>query len=254
MLVCIFHTWPNNMSLRLSSSVVLIKDSPELRLPNFTIACWFKLNNVNISQTLVSKQINGPPWGSPFASYLMRINSSASVEFLQGDPISSGFQDWVATLPVALQTGSWYHMAWSGHQVTASWVMYLNGVQPVTDSLVRSQTLNFNAGPFIFGGDWSAAPFGDRMNGEISDVRIYNRRLSSEEMFKLYSSRGKFSSIVDGLVGYWPLDDGPVDTSSSASLIQDHQSINDGTGSSAAGGFGRFIGESLLSYSNTNGM
>jgi hypothetical protein len=44
----------------------------------------------------------------------------------------------------------------------------------------------------------------DFFKGQISDVRIYDRALSAEEVEQLY----KGYDIRNGLVGHWPLNEG----------------------------------------------
>ncbi len=62
---------------------------------------------------------------------------------------------------------------------------------------------------------------GQYFQGQIGDVRIYNRDLSAEEISTIYHSRGA-DVIKEGLLGRWMLDEGsPESTASGSGVIKD---------------------------------
>jgi len=61
----------------------------------------------------------------------------------------------------------------------------------------------------------------DNLNGKIGDVRIYNRALSKSEIQNLYNGK----HISDGLVGYWPLNEGKGDTAYGHSGNESHGTL-----------------------------
>lgn len=79
--------------------------------------------------------------------------------------------------------------------------------------------------------------------GYLDDVRLYNRALSLAEIQSLALSRSRLN-ITDGLVGYWPLDDGNVSkTSTNANVMDRSGNENHGTPSGAI-----WSGSSWISY------
>lgn len=81
------------------------------------------------------------------------------------------------------------------------------------------------------------------LTGYLDDVRLYNRSLSVAEVQSLALSRSRLN-ITDGLVGYWPLDDGNVSkTSTNANVMDRSGNENHGTPSGAI-----WSGSSWISY------
>ncbi len=61
------------------------------------------------------------------------------------------------------------------------------------------------------------------MNGQLDDIRIYDRALSEEEIQKLYAERYRNDVAPDNLMGWWPLNEGEGDT------VKDQARSNDGS-------------------------
>jgi len=96
---------------------------------------------------------------------------------------------------------------------------YVNGI--------KIQSMNFTSN-IIDSYDFSDILFGCKFdgedkqpaelyNGEIGEVRIWNRVLSDEELFT-NPSKKMFTGVEKGLVGYWPFDEGFNDTVHDVSL------------------------------------
>ncbi len=90
--------------------------------------------------------------------------------------------------------------------------MYKDGVVSATTYSQTGNMANTSGGPRIGGGSGSGSEY--YMNGQIDDVRIYNRALSASEITQLYNqTKGnvvnktvKPSGLQDGLVGHWTFD------------------------------------------------
>ena len=127
-----------------------------------------------------------------------------------------GFNHWnTAGSDVITMTGTvadtsiWHHavVTYDGSVTTGK--LYIDGVLAATDSSNagtlqdRSETTKIGKGYAWGAGDGF-------MNGTIDDVRVYNRALSQTEAQSLYgrgSITGKGVS-KQGLVGYWPMNEG----------------------------------------------
>lgn len=119
-----------------------------------------------------------------------------------------------------------YATGWSTgetHFVAASWrtnasqrtnIIYTDGVQRVSDDdndgiLVGS---DLYVGARIDGiGDWE---------GDIGDLRIYNRELTAAEISSMYAARGK-DDIYQGLLERWPMAEGAPGTSVTSNSAKD---------------------------------
>jgi hypothetical protein len=105
------------------------------------------------------------------------------------------------TTPAIVNLGTWMHIVVNKTTggITA---IYING-NDVTESTTAwwaPGTNNYRIGQRDSG---TPRPF----EGQMDDVRIYNRQLSAAEIQSLYLSRSRLN-ITDGLIGWWPLDQG----------------------------------------------
>lgn len=120
--------------------------------------------------------------------------------------------------------GKWHHVVLAGNTNTQS--MYLDGgLVGSLSGTINNLVMNFNQiGLANEGGSWPAKNSGlingwDFFNGQIDDVRTYNRTLSQSEVTQLYK-QGQTRAAVSptlatstsatglnyGLMGYWTLD------------------------------------------------
>lgn len=184
------------MSFNGSSQIISISSSSVISPTTaITVSMWVKPNTGYGSAGnpgIISKrsswggiwvtQSNGYLWGRVYQSGGGQVNLPAS-----------------SLLPV----NQWSHIVLTANPSNGKVSEYLNGalastpqnydgtLQSGTDSLLIAQQLS------------------EYFNGSIVDIRVYNRALSAAEISQLYNSyRPKVSagSLNKGLVGYWPLD------------------------------------------------
>jgi len=131
--------------------------------------------------------------------YTLDLGSSGnSPRFLVTDGITSGASAVATSAGTVLALNQWYHIAgtYNGTQIA----LYLNG------TLLATAPVNFSIGtnsmPLCLGGRLGS----NTLNGNLSDVRIYESSLSAEQIQTLYT-QGRVASINANLTGLWRLDD-----------------------------------------------
>lgn len=166
---------------------VSIRNSSSLQPANVTVAAWFNASSL-VGRTVVSTPYNGPPWTSPYVSWMIRINSSTNLEFDVGN--GTTYSGWAIAVS-ALQTGQWYHVAltYNGTTLTA----YLNGVSLGTRTNVTGP-VGYGNRPVLLGADYGASPAYDYFSGTLDDVRVYNRALSAAEIAAVKNGAGAGSN------------------------------------------------------------
>ncbi len=119
---------------------------------------------------------------------------------------------WETYSPGSLSTNTWYHVVGPYDGTVAK--LYIDG--QIVDSAPQTGPVGSLAAPFVIGEIKTNSDEVAHYSGEIDDVRIYNRALSSIEIKQLYKSGavtiGHSNAIIsDGLVGYWTFDGGSID-------------------------------------------
>ncbi len=160
-----------------SGTYVGIADSSSLRVTNLTLAFWFRLDSEATARELVNKfgSSGSLSFGSEYAgsdrTIRFRISTDGSLGTLTDCPSTT-----------AITTGTWYHFA--GTYDGSEMRVYLNGA--LENSLPKSGGI-FNSaeelkvGRYGYFGGWV-------FHGAIDNVIVWNRGLSSNEVWRMYSS------------------------------------------------------------------
>src|SRR6185436_10785724 len=153
-----------------SSGYIPVQDNTNLRPVNITLACWFRLRNVNAGSTLISKAQSGPPWGSPFLSWMIRVNSSSALEMDVGN--TTTYSAFSVTISPVMVANQWYHacLTYNGTTLTA----YFDGAVKGTNGTVTGN-INYSGNAVLLGANHGASPAFQYISGSLADVRIYNR-------------------------------------------------------------------------------
>ncbi len=88
-------------------------------------------------------------------------------------------------------------------------IVYINGVADTSGTfanMTAGNTSNTNCGLSKMASNETGST--NSWNGELEDVRVYNRALSADEIATIYAAKGK-DSILEGLQARWPLNEGP---------------------------------------------
>lgn len=154
-------------------------DSASLRpTTGVTLALWFKCPAITGSQALISKPVTAAPWSSPFTTWLIRINSSTSIEA----GISTGSYTGTGVTVPAMVKNTWYHVAMT--YTSGAKILYFNGA--LQTNTVQSGTMAYAAFPVMVGADNSASPVGDVSGCIEDDVRVYSSVLTSSQILQIY--------------------------------------------------------------------
>lgn len=133
-----------------------------------TISAWVLANDWNSNRRILQK-------GNSDNQYRL-LAESGNLRFHL-----SGVNTLSTTLP---PTGAWIHIAatWDG----STMFLYTNGVERAR--LDAGGTINTTGDPLYIATKNNTAPAGDRFNGRLDDVRIYNRALSGAEIATLMTN------------------------------------------------------------------
>lgn len=166
-----------------SSTYCYVNDNVSLRPANFTASVWVKFNSFSTYNCVFTKPQTGPPWSSPYLSWMIRINNSSTFECGIG---STSYYSNSASY--SFQTGAIYNliMTFDGSYVKG----YINGILKINTA--RSITVQYQNKPMILGASYGLSPVAEVINGYIYQASLYNRALSTNEIslnYKAFSNR-----------------------------------------------------------------
>ncbi len=150
-----------------------------------TVAAWFQAHSYDQPMTVAGRAQNGPPWRYPFLSWLVRINTDSLIEIDVGHAQNYTPSGW--NVP-PLQPNQWYFVAMTFDGRTKKLFLNESHITSINSGSPNSQPeIHYTPGrAILIGADESDAPVGDRFQGSIDDVRIYDRALSVEEMHRVF--------------------------------------------------------------------
>ncbi|MDZ4227749.1 MAG: LamG domain-containing protein [Candidatus Levybacteria bacterium] len=158
-----------------------------------SLAGWFRFDTVGVYQRLIVKTVGSPT----NAGYSLEFHPGATdiLRLRVGD--GSGFHN-IDSLST-LSADTWYHVV-AVYDGTSGYI-YLNGaLDKQTDDAF---TVNNSTATLQFG---LLSTTTDPFDGQMDDVRFYNRALSSTEVTALYQEYDpgiQVSDLQKGLVGNW---------------------------------------------------
>ncbi len=167
-------------------------------LANFTASVWAKSNII-------------PPTGSysPLSAYYNNVHLNYSIYFNGSGTLYGGFHTsntWYQTSAAFAPTpGVWYQytVSYDGAAVR----LYVNGVQ--LSSFATTATTATGGGVYI-GSNWNQ---GGKWNGAIGNVQVYNRALSSTDVFSNFAVNApRFIASASGTTSFALSQSGPTTT------------------------------------------
>ncbi|MHC4455658.1 MAG: LamG domain-containing protein [Planctomycetota bacterium] len=199
--VTIFAVCPTGSALEFDGDddYVSIPDSEDLDFrsgDSFSISLWVRYTTsgpVRINQKYDTNSDNG---------YGMFINTE---DFTIG---TVSFRTWSGGTPKKTHhdgdynDGSWHFVVGVRDQSVGKMYLYVDGIKH--DEVTEGIRDLSNTGDLRIGTFYGAS--GRFFEGDIDDVRIYNRVLSAEEIRA--SMHTRLTGVEPGLVGYWDFDEG----------------------------------------------
>ena len=151
--------------------------SPSLPTGDFSYAAWFNMtDNANDDRTILMASD-----GSAGSEIIIRV--VAGVNPTNPNKIEFGADGTSAFSTKAIQTGQWYHIAFTRSGGTMS--IYINGVLDPTSGS-DSTALNFSTCQLFIGLDVDtsgcAGALSDYFYGTIDDIRVYEYALTSQQI------------------------------------------------------------------------
>jgi len=156
-----------------------------------SLAGWIKMDNLPAANYFVISKSSG------IGQYRLAISSAGIPTFV----VATNNNAWysagtTANGATALTTSTWIHLlgTYDGQYVR----LYVNGVLAGTGSQAISGAIVSNTSEFRLSYD----TYGNYFNGQIDEVRIYNRALSESEVSDLYRLTSP-TGVDTSLKGYW---------------------------------------------------
>jgi len=164
------------------SSYVTVNDESDYdfdRINPFSVAFWLKGTNTGVMELIVAKGNAATPiWRVNFNPYDALV--FAMIKTVPTDALSVKYS-------TNLRDGLWHHVVvtYSGSGAASDVKMYVDGAQvsasialnTLTSSILNNAALSIGAG----GGGTN------KFTGQLDDLRIYNKELTSAEVSKLYA-------------------------------------------------------------------
>lgn len=212
---------------------------------SLSISCWIKIdaNVTGMNQSLIGKQI-----GSGILIFIRDDHPTTvfrrTIDFFVG-------QDNIST--TQLSFGTWYNIVGTHSDSGDETAVYINGVKETlqlgganTNNLTTDTETWKVAADFIGG-------VTDYMDGNITDVAVWNGLLTQAEITQLASSRIKRMPLqiqTANLKIYYPMDDGVDGTSADLDTVKDLSGNgNNGNPDNGANNTGlSWQAETILSY------
>jgi hypothetical protein len=198
-----------------SDDYIGIDDNSSLDITTeITESAWVKPNNCDESHaTVATKNL----------SYYFQVHSDCKVAVYTywNNSGSRGGSNYDYSNE-ALPTGKWSHIVFT-EASDGTRKIYINGQLDSTHSAESSIWEDNNQ---LRVGAQGAS--NRRFDGEIDDVRIYDRALTDDEINRIYNATRpsgvntpQTDKLTDGLVGFWSFDGSDVDLSDSTAEVKD---------------------------------
>jgi len=178
----------NNGSL----SGVISKNSSVNSGQNFTVSAWIYPTSFATRNAIVG---NAYPYSSNAGWYFFTANNYFSLN--QSLFFSAGAdQVSVGSISYVLPLNSWSYVSASVSNGGSSVKLYVNGIETSYGrTSYASLNLDYSTNEFYIGKRHSAA--GDNFGGNISQVKIYNRALSQQEIQQNYNAtKNRFINVL----------------------------------------------------------
>ncbi len=170
-------------ALKFDGANDLVVSSPHSVLTEYTVEAWIKLNNLNNQNIITATDNMGT---SISASHQIKLVSGKFEHYLYDGSART------LTSTITVTTGTWYHVAISAKN-NGKMKITVNSNETV--SAFNIGTIWQNLNKFHLGGNAIGVGY---FNGELDEVRIWNRQLCLEEIIN--NKDGEIATTAPGLV------------------------------------------------------
>jgi hypothetical protein len=168
-----------------SNAYIQVPDAHDLELSNdFSIAVWFRSSpDSDTSDTsgdvLISKHVSGSNDGKSWAMFLAAIFPSTNSVWFQ--------PPWNISAAHSGQTlkNSWVHSVFTYNDTTKNWSFYKNG--NIDASGTQALDIADTAFTLLIGAENASTGVRSFLRGDIDDIKVFDRALTSDEAWFLYS-------------------------------------------------------------------
>ncbi len=161
-----------------SDSNYLLSDYTLASGTSFTVFMWFKRQATSYWSALFGNEV----WNSG-TGYVARLESSTTIRFSRG-----GDGVGIAYTNASFVSGNFNHYAFVKNTSGSDSYIYINGVQVANGSISDVSI----AKPFIFNNRWlndgTAPSTGDSKQNQFSNIAVYNRALTAQEVLQNYNA------------------------------------------------------------------
>lgn len=171
----------NTTYFTFDGTVEYVDTNQSLAAESFSVGAWFRSSAAGIKMILSKETTVGNPW-----NYRIWLNGGQIIADMSQVSTQSSLSSPLTTY----NNGNWYLVMLTRDDST--WYLYVNGSQvntkldTYTGSVTNSQELWIGRSAFQQGG---ASPSGSyQYTGDIGQVFIYNRVLSSSEILQNYNA------------------------------------------------------------------
>ncbi|OGV88203.1 MAG: hypothetical protein A3K19_27840 [Lentisphaerae bacterium RIFOXYB12_FULL_65_16] len=179
-----------------SGDYVDVPDSDSLDLPTaLTFEAWMYVRTISETWKGVI--------GKPGRNYTMWLNSSRYIHFSYEN--TAGTSVTISTPNSSINLNQWHHVAGVLDVPNNVFRVYIDGVQKASGTPNGSPRTSGTA--FRMGGNLDGGS-GNWLDGKLDEVRVWNYARSQTAIQQ--SMYRRLSGTEQGLVGYWPFDDGTL--------------------------------------------
>jgi subtilisin-like proprotein convertase family protein len=155
---------------------------------SFTVEAW--VNPASLSGASKGILSKGSALGTAL-NYAVRLTTAGRISI-----ITNGNQRLISRISNPLTVNNWTHISAAYNSSTSLFSIYINGILDTSSAVAGANPVT-NPDSLFIGISGSSTPF----SGQLDEVRLWNRELSSAEVLKyMRTSLGTSSGIYGGLV------------------------------------------------------
>lgn len=195
-----------------SNDYITVGATPNLNnLTSMTFGAWALTNNNTNTQHFISKSD---------LTYLRVLVATGALR-AQARVRFTDVTSLAVTGTSTIQTGRWNHMVATYDGASRILRLYVNGVQEVQATAAAGKVLGQLVGSNLQFGRLASATGSGYLSGQESDVRIYDRALTADEVAAWYSNGygSNGNTTESNLIGLWSLGESNGTTANDAKNV-----------------------------------